>query len=59
MRCKKSTQKRRVSKPHGQHSRGGSLNPHKHSLRGHTWNGHGKDRVCSNCGCRPRHMRGN
>lgn len=54
MKCRKGAVKHRISKPHGNHSHGNSLNPYKHSLKGHTWNGHGKDRSCTNCGCKPR-----
>lgn len=59
MRCNKGIIKRRVGKPHGSHSHGSSLNPYKHGLKGHTWGGHGNERICLNCGCRPRHMRTN
>lgn len=59
MKCPKGSMKHRVSKPHGSHTHGASLNPYTHSLKGHTWVGHGSNRVCANCDCKPRHMRVN
>ena len=58
MKCPKGAIKHRVSQPHGSHSHSGSLNPYRHSLKGHKWVGNGSIRVCANCGCKPRHMRG-
>lgn len=57
MRCRGSPIKRRVAKPHGAHSHGSSKGDYAHGMRGHTWEGHGPDRKCKNCGVKPRHMR--
>lgn len=58
MKCPASPRKRRVSKPHGSHSHGSTLNAYKNGIRGHHWIGHGKNRKCDNCNCKPRHLRG-
>lgn len=55
MKCPKGRPKRRVAKPHGSHSHLSEKRPYKHSIRGHTWKGHGKDRRCEKCGAKPRH----
>jgi hypothetical protein len=56
-KCPKGAIARRVAKPHGSHSHSISLNPYKNSKKGHTWKGHGSNRLCDNCGTRPRHLK--
>lgn len=57
MKCPRAAIKHRTSKPHGPHSHGAGKSNFKNGIRGHTWEGHGPDRKCKNCGVKPRHMR--
>ena len=38
-------------------AKAGRTNNYKHSMKGHTWTGHGKERVCKLCGIKPRQNR--
>jgi hypothetical protein len=57
MRCTMSPRKHRAAKPHGPHSHGAGKRDFTHGMRGHKWTGHGQDRICGNCGVKPRHLR--
>ena len=48
MRCPSSRPKRRTPRGRGK-SKG-----YKRGMRGHSWEGHGKDRRCSKCGEKPQ-----
>lgn len=47
-KCRNSPTKRRTSMGKGQG------NNYKNGLRGHSWKGKGKDRVCGRCGLKPK-----